>query len=161
MAVEELKPGLWWWEAVHPEWTEAYAETEDWGPEVSSYALDDGARLLLFDPTALPEPVAAVAAGRDTVIVLTCPWHERNAREIAAELGAQANRDGQGRFLDPYRLARVLCLAGASSAGVHRVASTPGRLPTARPSSRTNRSGARRRRCLPERRFCQSGRECR
>jgi citrate lyase subunit beta/citryl-CoA lyase len=40
------------------------------------------------------------------------------AEDLSAELGAQANRDAQGRFLDPYRLARVLCLAGASSAGV-------------------------------------------
>jgi citrate lyase subunit beta / citryl-CoA lyase len=40
------------------------------------------------------------------------------AEDLSAELGAQANRDAEGRFLDPYRLARVLCLAGASSAGV-------------------------------------------
>jgi citrate lyase subunit beta / citryl-CoA lyase len=40
------------------------------------------------------------------------------AEDLSADLGAQANRDPQGRFLDPYRLARVLCLAGASSAGV-------------------------------------------
>src|SRR5262249_809786 len=32
------------------------------------------------------------------------------------ELGAQANRDGDGRFLDPYRLARALCLARAAAA---------------------------------------------
>jgi citrate lyase subunit beta/citryl-CoA lyase len=40
------------------------------------------------------------------------------AEDLSAELGAQANRDAQGRFLDPYRLARVLCLAAAASAGV-------------------------------------------
>jgi citrate lyase subunit beta / citryl-CoA lyase len=40
------------------------------------------------------------------------------AEDLSAELGAQANRDAQGRFLDPYRLARVLCLAGASAAQV-------------------------------------------
>src|SRR6202030_2933176 len=40
------------------------------------------------------------------------------AEDLSAELGAQANRDAQGRFLDPYRLARVLCLAGAASAQV-------------------------------------------
>jgi citrate lyase subunit beta/citryl-CoA lyase len=40
------------------------------------------------------------------------------AEDLSAELGAQANRDGQGRFLDPYRLARVLCLAGAAAAAV-------------------------------------------
>jgi citrate lyase subunit beta / citryl-CoA lyase len=40
------------------------------------------------------------------------------AEDLSAELGAQANRDAQGRFLDPYRLARALCLAGAAAARV-------------------------------------------
>ncbi|HTV36498.1 MAG TPA: CoA ester lyase [Xanthobacteraceae bacterium] len=40
------------------------------------------------------------------------------AEDLSAELGAHANRDPQGRFLDPYRLARVLCLAGAAAAQV-------------------------------------------
>ncbi len=81
--MRELQPGLWWWEAVHPEWTAADAATEDWGPEVSSYAIDDGTRLLLIDPTTPPSPVAELAAERETVIVLTCPWHARAARTLA------------------------------------------------------------------------------
>src|ERR1700761_9268755 len=40
------------------------------------------------------------------------------AEDLSAELGAQANRDAEGRFLDPYRLARALCLAGAAAARV-------------------------------------------
>jgi citrate lyase subunit beta/citryl-CoA lyase len=40
------------------------------------------------------------------------------AEDLSAELGAEANRDADGRFLDPYRLARTLCLAGAAAAGV-------------------------------------------
>jgi citrate lyase subunit beta/citryl-CoA lyase len=40
------------------------------------------------------------------------------AEDLSAELGAQANRDAQGHWLDPYRLARTLCLAGAAAAGV-------------------------------------------
>jgi citrate lyase subunit beta/citryl-CoA lyase len=40
------------------------------------------------------------------------------AEDLSAELGAEANRDTDGRFLDPYRLARTLCLAGAAAAGV-------------------------------------------
>src|SRR5580700_5188421 len=40
------------------------------------------------------------------------------AEDLSAELGARANRDGEGRFLDPYRLARTLCLAGAAAAAV-------------------------------------------
>jgi len=40
------------------------------------------------------------------------------AEDLSAELGARANRDEQSRFLDPYRLARSLCLAGAAVAAV-------------------------------------------
>jgi citrate lyase subunit beta/citryl-CoA lyase len=39
------------------------------------------------------------------------------AEDLSADLGAQANRDTAGNFLDPYRLARALCLAGAAAAG--------------------------------------------
>jgi citrate lyase subunit beta/citryl-CoA lyase len=40
------------------------------------------------------------------------------AEDLSAELGAHANRDAQGHWLDPYRLARSLCLAGAAAAAV-------------------------------------------
>lgn len=83
--MRELAAGLWWWEAVHPEWT---AEDVEWGPEVSAYAVDDGERLLLIDPTTPPPPILQLAAGRHTVIVLTNWWHERNARNLSASLGA-------------------------------------------------------------------------
>jgi len=43
------------------------------------------------------------------------------AEDLSAELGAETNRDAAGRFLDPYRLARTLCLAGASSAQVQPI----------------------------------------
>ena len=86
--MRELATGLWWWEAVHPEWTPEDAETEDWGPEVSSYAIDDGRRLLLIDPVFPPSPVAELAAERETVVVLTCPWHVRDALKIVEQFGA-------------------------------------------------------------------------
>ena len=40
------------------------------------------------------------------------------AEDLSAELGAAANRDKDGQWLDPYRLARSLCLAGAAAAQV-------------------------------------------
>ena len=43
------------------------------------------------------------------------------AEDLSAELGAEANRDRDGNFLDPYRLARSLCVAGASAAGVQAI----------------------------------------
>ncbi len=40
------------------------------------------------------------------------------AEDLSAELRAEANRDAQGRFLDPYRFARCICLAAAAAAEV-------------------------------------------
>jgi citrate lyase subunit beta/citryl-CoA lyase len=40
------------------------------------------------------------------------------AEDLATDLGAEANRDGHGQFLDAYRLARTLCIAGSANAGV-------------------------------------------
>ncbi len=74
---------------MHPEWTASDdAAGGDWGPEVSSYAFDDGERLLLVDPTTPPAPILELATGRETVIVLTNPWHERDAPALSNSLGA-------------------------------------------------------------------------
>jgi citrate lyase subunit beta/citryl-CoA lyase len=43
------------------------------------------------------------------------------AEDLSAELGAEANRDAHGNFLDPYRLARTLCLAAAAHAEVQAI----------------------------------------
>jgi len=43
------------------------------------------------------------------------------AEDLSADLGAEANRDADGNFLDPYRFARVLCLAGATAAQVRPI----------------------------------------
>jgi glyoxylase-like metal-dependent hydrolase (beta-lactamase superfamily II) len=54
---------------------------------VSSYAIDDGERLLLLDPLAVPSELESLAAERDTAIVLTAPWHERDAESLVERLG--------------------------------------------------------------------------
>jgi len=40
------------------------------------------------------------------------------AEDLSAEIGAEANRDAQGRYTELYQLARSLCLAGAAAAEV-------------------------------------------
>jgi glyoxylase-like metal-dependent hydrolase (beta-lactamase superfamily II) len=82
--VRELGPGLWHWEAPHPEWKAG----EPWDQVVSSYAIDDGKRLLLFDPLAVPSEIEERATEREAVIVLTAPWHERDAQSLADRLNA-------------------------------------------------------------------------
>jgi glyoxylase-like metal-dependent hydrolase (beta-lactamase superfamily II) len=86
--MREVQPGLWHWEAPHPEWGPEDSSLEWERQEVSSYAIHDGARLLLFDPLAVPSEIEELAAGRETAIVLTCPWHERDARSLVARLDA-------------------------------------------------------------------------
>jgi hypothetical protein len=55
---------------------------------VSSYAIDDGERLLLFDPLAVPDVLLGRARKHSPVIVLTAPWHERDARALIEQLDA-------------------------------------------------------------------------
>jgi glyoxylase-like metal-dependent hydrolase (beta-lactamase superfamily II) len=55
---------------------------------VSSYAIDNGDQLLLFDPLAVPREIVELAADRQPAIVLTCPWHERDTRSLAERLSA-------------------------------------------------------------------------
>jgi len=70
--------------------------------------------LPLATETAAALFLAGTFAG-SSARLLALTW---GAEDLSAELGAHANRDAQGRFLDPYRLARVLCLAGAAAARV-------------------------------------------
>ncbi len=82
----------------------------------AQYGLPDGAIKILpiATETAASLFVAGTFAGASTrMIGLT--W---GAEELSADIGANANRDTQGNFLDPYRLARVLCLAGAAATTV-------------------------------------------
>jgi len=96
----EVERGVWHWEAPHPDWggpeNEALRQrlaamgrkpNEAAGGVVSSYAIEGGERLLLFDPLAAPREIEALAAGRDQVVVLTCPWHERDTRNLVERLG--------------------------------------------------------------------------
>ena len=81
--MRELRPGIWHWQAAHPGWE----PSEPWQQDVSSYAIDDGERLLLFDPLALPSELEELARRRETAIVLTAPWHERDTQRLVETLG--------------------------------------------------------------------------
>src|SRR5215470_5596897 len=71
--------------------------------------------------------IVAIATETATALFLAGTYRGASARlegltwgaeDLSAELGAEANRGADGRFLDPYRLARVLCLAGAANAEI-------------------------------------------
>src|ERR671936_1321926 len=101
--MREIQTGVWHWEAPHPDWAgpehealrqrlAAMSETPNEAASgvVSSYAIDDGERLLLFDPLAVPSEIEELAAGREAVVVLTCPWHERDTRSLVERLSIPA-----------------------------------------------------------------------
>jgi glyoxylase-like metal-dependent hydrolase (beta-lactamase superfamily II) len=98
--MREVETGVWHWEAPHPDWAgpenealrqrlAALGQTPNEAARgvVSSYAIRDGERLLLFDPLAVPPEIEELAAGRDQVVVLTCPWHERDTRNLVERFG--------------------------------------------------------------------------
>ena len=82
--MRELEAGLWYWQAAHPDWTPG----QRWPREVSSYAIDDSARVLLFDPLSVPDELLELASDREPAVVLTAPWHERDTRALVQRLGA-------------------------------------------------------------------------
>jgi len=72
--MREIRPGIWHWTAPHPDWN-----SEQWWPQrVSSYGIQLGDDFALFDPLAVPDNLRE----RATAVVLTAPYHERDARGL-------------------------------------------------------------------------------
>jgi glyoxylase-like metal-dependent hydrolase (beta-lactamase superfamily II) len=86
--MEEIRPGLWTWTALHPDWTPDDGGPEGWEQRVRSYALDAGDCLVLFDPLVETRDVEELAAGRPVHVVLTCRWHRRSSGELVERLAA-------------------------------------------------------------------------
>jgi glyoxylase-like metal-dependent hydrolase (beta-lactamase superfamily II) len=110
--VRELLPGLWHWEAPHPEWEGSVRG----GQVVSSYAIDAGDLLLLFDPIAPPSEIDDLAASRKTVIVLTAPWHERDTRSLVERLGTPVfvpRPDSQEDLMQKYGVTAAQAAGGS------------------------------------------------
>ena len=98
--MREVRPGVWHWQSPHPDWNE-----EEWWPElVSSYAIELGDDLVLFDPLAVPDELRE----RATAVVLTAPYHERDARGLGLPIHtppADTWQDWVKKFgIDPERV---------------------------------------------------------
>ena len=72
--MREVVAGVWHWKGAHPDWKPG----QDWDQQVSSYAVDIGEGLVLFDPVEVP----AELRERAVAVVLTCPWHRRDAPQL-------------------------------------------------------------------------------
>jgi glyoxylase-like metal-dependent hydrolase (beta-lactamase superfamily II) len=90
MELRELRPGLWRWQAFHPEWKE----------QVGSVAYEGAAELVLFDPLlpsedALDDLVEQV--GKPVATLVTVFWHTRSADVLARRHGARVLAPSRGR----------------------------------------------------------------
>jgi glyoxylase-like metal-dependent hydrolase (beta-lactamase superfamily II) len=85
--VEELRPGLWYWTAIHPTW---------YDNEVGSYAWDAGSSVVLLDPLSPPTLVDELVSGKEVATVLTCDWHDRSAPELVERLGSPVHAPAGG-----------------------------------------------------------------
>ena len=72
--MHELRSGVWHWQSPHPGWS----EEEEWPEIVSSYGIELGDDLVLFDPLSVPDELRE----RANAVVLTAPYHERDARRL-------------------------------------------------------------------------------
>ena len=92
MEVVELLPGLWRWTAPHPDWSEG----DDWEQAVGCVYYEAPGATVLIDPLVPPERERFLAAldrdverrGLPVAVLLTVPWHERSAAELAARYAA-------------------------------------------------------------------------
>ena len=109
MAVTELRPGLWRWTAPHPAWIEG----ADWPREVGCVYYEAPGAVVLIDPLVPPEREGFFRAldrdleraDRPLAILLTVPWHERSAEEVAERYGTAL--DGLPRGIVPLSFPEV------------------------------------------------------
>ncbi len=86
--IEELRPGLGRWTAVHPDWTPEEGGPEGWEPEVASYLYEASDAIVLFDPLVgdgavwadLDERVEKLGPPH---VLVTLFWHVRSTPAIA------------------------------------------------------------------------------
>jgi len=85
----------------------------------AEFGLEDGATRILAIATETAAGVFALgtfAGASHRLMGLT--W---GGEDLSADLGAETNRDENGSYTDPYRLARSLTLLGATAAGVDAI----------------------------------------
>jgi glyoxylase-like metal-dependent hydrolase (beta-lactamase superfamily II) len=103
--MRDIAPGLRYWKAPHPQWNGAI----EWPEDVGSVYYEAADALALIDPllprgreesflASLDRDVARL--DRSVVVMLTAPWHKRDAGSIAPRYGATvwAHPAAQGRL---------------------------------------------------------------
>jgi glyoxylase-like metal-dependent hydrolase (beta-lactamase superfamily II) len=101
-ALVELRPGLYRWDAHHPDATLSPVPDSpaDWGPNVGSVAYVAPEALVLVDPLVPEDRFDLQAAlddlveqqGRPVVILTTLQFHRRSRSELVRRYGASTSR---------------------------------------------------------------------
>jgi glyoxylase-like metal-dependent hydrolase (beta-lactamase superfamily II) len=107
MDVREVRPRLWRWTAIHPDWD----GTEEWDPEVGCVYAEVPDAVVVVDPlvpadeegdrfwSALDRDVERL--GRPVFVLITINWHERSAAAVVERYGAELWRPEEPRELPP------------------------------------------------------------
>ena len=90
MKIAEIRPHLWRWTALHPDWTPEEGGPTGWDQEVASFALVQDDSLMLFDPLVPSDEEerfwrhldADVEHHGPPQILLTVYWHARSAPAV-------------------------------------------------------------------------------
>jgi hypothetical protein len=100
--LQELRPGLFRWTAIHPEAPDEpkTGSPDDWGPDVASIAYQAPDALLLVDPLLpedrvdLQEELDALVRrhGQPVAIVTTLQFHRRSRERLAERYCATTSR---------------------------------------------------------------------
>jgi hypothetical protein len=88
--LRDVADGLWLWRQPHPAWRPGL----DWEPEVASFAVAAGGKVVLLDPLA-PPPAARevwdrIEAAPPTAVVIMKPDHVRDVDLFVRWYGARA-----------------------------------------------------------------------
>lgn len=100
MNIVEVTPELWYWTAAHPAWRSGF----DWPEEVGCVYYETAEAVVLIDPL-VPDDLWAVLderharAARPVRILLTAPWHERDAQVVGERYSASIWRHGSTEAL--------------------------------------------------------------
>jgi glyoxylase-like metal-dependent hydrolase (beta-lactamase superfamily II) len=114
--IAEIRPRLWRWTALHPDWTPESGGPTGWDQEVASFALVHDDSLVLFDPLVPSDEEerfwrhldADVEHHGPPQILLTVYWHARSAPAI----------------LDRYEGTRIWTVEAGAASARERVAVT-------------------------------------
>ena len=93
MRVGELRPGLWRWTALHPDWTPEDGGPEGWEQEGSSYMYEADGELVVFDPLVPADGTSDaerfwsafdsdVERNGPPHVLLTIFWHARSSQAL-------------------------------------------------------------------------------